>query len=152
MENRFLGGIILIAGFVMAVSAASMYAQSQIISGHVCGCAFPLEALIPLFSSAGLLIGSLAYYFMSSHLKSKEKKDLMPILSILDYDQRRVIEELIKHGCSMPQSRIVAATGLNKVKVSRLVSALESKGVVKKETSGVTNMVELDENLRGIFC
>jgi len=144
MENRFLIGVILITGFIMAVSAASMYVQSHILEGTVCGCEFPIELLIPLLSSTGLLVGTLAYYFMSSQLRVKEKKDFVPLLSLLPSDQRAVLETVIKAGGKMPQSRIVSNTGLNKVKVSRVVSDLEARGIVKKTASGVTNMVELD--------
>ncbi len=144
MENRFLIGVILITGFIMAVSAASMYAQSHIMEGTVCGCDFPLELLIPLLSSTGLLVGTLAYYFMSSQFRVKEKRDFVPLLSLLPGDQRLVLEAIIKAGGKMPQSRIVSNTGLNKVKVSRVVSDLEARGVVKKTGKGVTNLIELE--------
>lgn len=146
MENRLLTGIILLTGFIMAVSAASLYAQSHILSGTACGCSFPIELLIPMLSSAGVLVGSLTYYFMSSHLKSK--KDLSPLMALLDTDQRAVIQALAKAGGSLPQSRLVSETGLNKVKVSRIVADLEGRGVVKKEASGITNTVELEEMLK----
>ncbi len=149
MENRPLVGVMLIAGFIMAVSAASLYAQSHILAGTFCGCPLPLEYLIPLLSSAGLLVGSLAVYFMSSHLKSK--KDMTPVLALLDYDERRVIEELVKGKGSALQSRLVSATGFNKVRISRLISDLESKGAVKKSAIGMTNTVELEDGLRKLL-
>lgn len=146
MENRFLVGIILLTGFILAVSAASMYAQSQILGGTACGCQFPIEILIPLFASTGVLVGSLVYYFMSSHLRAK--KDFSAVLSLVEYDERAIIQELMKAGGGMPQSRLVASTGMSKVKVSRVLSDLEAKGVIKKKASGVTNDVELSEKLK----
>ncbi len=151
MENRFLVGLILIAGFIMAVSVASLYAQSHILEGTICGCEFPIELLIPLLSSTGLLVGTLAYYFMSSQFKIRERMDLLPLLSLLPSDQQLVLKTIIKSGGKMAQSRIVSNTGLNKVKVSRVVSDLEAKGVVKKTTSGVTNIVELEEKFRRVL-
>jgi len=150
MEKRLLIGIILLMGFVLSVSAASMYAQSHILQGTACGCQFPIELLIPLLSSGGLLVGSLVYYFMSSHVKSG--KDLKLLLGLVDFDERTILLELIKAGGSMPQSRLVDATGFNKVKVSRLVAELGNKEVVKKTTSGVTNLVELEEKLKRVLC
>ncbi len=150
-ENRFLFGIILIAGFIMAVSAASMYAQSHIAEGTTCGCDFPLELLIPLLSSTGLLVGTLAYYFMSSQLREREKKDLMPLLSLLEKDQRAVLEELLGAGGKMTQSRIVSNTGMSKVKVSRVISGLEARGVVRKTGKGVTNLIELKGGFKDIL-
>jgi len=149
MENRLLIGIILLTGFILAVSVASMYAQAHILSGTACGCQFPIELLIPLLSSGGLLVGSLTYYFMSSHMKTK--KDLSPLLALLDSDQRSVIQALAKAGGGMPQSRLVSETGLNKVKVSRIVSDLEARGVVKKEANGITNNVELEDRLKKVL-
>jgi len=146
MENRFLIGIILLTGFILAVSGASMYAQAHILGGTACGCQFPIELLIPLLSSAGVLVGSLVYYFMSSHMRAK--KDFSSVLSLVDYDQRAIIQELMKSGGSMPQSRLVASTGMNKVKVSRVLSDLETKSVIRKEACGVTNEVELSDKLK----
>ena len=149
MERRILIGIILLTGFVLAVSAASMYAQSHILLGTACGCQFPIELLIPLLSSAGVLVGSMVYYFMSSHARSK--REIAPVLALVDPDQRKVIEALVKGGGSMPQSKLVAATGMNKVKVSRVVAELEARGVVKKTASGITNKVELSEGMKKVL-
>jgi len=149
MENRVVIGIILLTGFILAVSAASMYAQSHILGGTACGCQFPIEMLIPVLSSAGVLVGSMVYYFMASH--GKGKRDLTPLLSLVDYDQKRVIEELVKNSGTCTQSKLVSATGMNKVKVSRVISDLEARGVVKKTTSGITNQVELDAKFKSIL-
>jgi hypothetical protein len=149
MENRLLIGVILLAGFIMAVSAASMYAQFHILSGTLCGCGFPVELLIPLLSSAGLLVGSLVYYFISSH---KEKKDYTPLLSLVDYGERIIISEIAKAGGCMAQSSLVEKTGFNKVKVSRLVTELGTKGVIRKSANGVTNNVELEPKIRELIC
>ena len=151
MENRIIIGVILLAGFIMAVSAASMYAQSHILEGTVCGCDFPIELIIPSLSSAGLLIGCLVYYFLSSQFRVKEKKDIVPLLSLLESDQRKIIEQIASSGGSTTQSQLVKNTGLNKVKISRLLSDLQTKGVVKKESAGVTNKIELREELKEIL-
>jgi len=148
MENKVVMGLVLIAGFIMVVSAASVYIQSEIYSGAVCGCAFPIELLVPMMASGGFILGSLVYYFISGH----EKKDLSPILGLLDYDQRVVIEKLAKSGGSMKQARLVSAIGLNKVKVSRVISSLEAKDVIEKRRSGVTNIIELKPALKKVLC
>ena len=148
MENRLLIGIILLAGFITAVSAASMYAQAHILGGTMCGCEFPIELLIPLLSSAGLLVGSMVYYFMSSH---KEKKDLSPLLALVDYNERIIINELAKAGGALTQSKLVEKSGFNKVKVSRLIGELGNKGVIQKSANGITNDVELNEKIRKLL-
>jgi uncharacterized membrane protein len=149
MENRVIIGVILLTGFILAVSAASMYAQSHILSGTACGCQFPVEMLIPILSSAGILVGSMVYYFMSAH--GKAKKEVAPLFSLIDYDQKKVIEALVKSNGSMPQSKLVAATGMNKVKISRVVADLEARGAIRKSASGMTNMVELEGKLKKLL-
>jgi uncharacterized membrane protein len=149
MDKKLVVGVILLTGFTLAVSVASMYAQSHLLSGTACDCQFPIELLIPVLSSGGVLVGSLVYYFMAS--SRKERKDILPLLQLVDYDQRAIIQEIAKAGGSMAQSKLVDATGFNKVKVSRLVSELESKGVLAKSPSGVTNQVELEQKIKKIL-
>jgi len=149
MENRALIAIILLTGFILAVSAASMYAQSHLLAGTACGCQFPIELLIPVLSSGGVLVGSMVYYFMSTH--NRARRELGPVLSLIDADQRRIIETLAKNGGRAAQSKLVSTTGINKVKVSRVVADLEARGVVRKSASGVTNVVELDEKFKKIL-
>jgi uncharacterized membrane protein len=150
MEKRVLIGVILLTGFILAVSAASLYVQAHLLSGTACDCQFPIELLVPLLSSAGVLVGSMVYYFMTA--QSKIKKDMAPLLALVDADQKRVLEELAKAGGSAPQSKLVEKAGMNKVKVSRVVAELEARGVIKKTSSGVTNKVELEDKLKKILC
>jgi uncharacterized membrane protein len=146
-------GLMLLAGFILAVSTASLYAQEEIMSGDACGCFFPIYFLIPLLSSAGLLVGSAIYYFMSKHAgMSAGRKDYASVLKFLDYGEKTVVSELIRNGGSTTQARLVSKTGLNKVKVSRLISSLESKGILKKESRGITNQIELEDDLKKLFC
>jgi predicted transcriptional regulator len=151
MENKIIIGIILLAGFIMAVSAASMYVQWHILEGTVCGCDFPIELLVPTLSSAGMLIGCLVYYFLSSQFKSKERKDIKPLLSLLEDSQREIIKAISASGGRMGQSQLVRATGLNKVKVSRTVSDLEARGILKKKSAGISNQIELSEKLKELL-
>ena len=43
----------------------------------------------------------------------------------------------------MEQNKLVAYTGINKVKMSRILGSLEDRGVVKKTNLGNTNLVVL---------
>ncbi|MBN2518115.1 MAG: hypothetical protein JXB14_04675 [Candidatus Altiarchaeota archaeon] len=153
MKQPLIVGLMLLAGFVLAVSAASLYAQEEIMSGTACACNFPIYFLIPLLSSAGLLVGSAIYYTMSKHMGAlSDRKDYSSVLKFLDHGERSVVSELIRNGGSLTQAKLVSSTGLNKVKVSRLVSSLESKGIVKKESMGITNQVGLADDLKRLFC
>jgi len=148
MKNPLLIVIMLLAGFVLIVSIASLYAQSEILTGNACGCFFPIYMLIPLLSSAGLLMGSLIYFFLSSHAK---KADFSPLLNLLDYEEKVVIEELVKNRGNMTQARLVSSTGINKVKVSRMLADLEQRNIVRKRAKGISNIIELEEKLKELL-
>jgi hypothetical protein len=64
-KKKSLIVIILLSGFIFAVSFSTLYAQTHIIEGTACSCTLPIPVLIPTFASLGLLIGSILYYFMS---------------------------------------------------------------------------------------
>jgi uncharacterized membrane protein len=149
MKNPVVLGMVILAAFVMIVSIASLYAQSEIEHSNACSCSFPIHLLIPILSSAGLLAGSAIYCAFSP--RGKTHKDFMPLLKLLNYDERRIIEVLAKSSGTITQSRMVKATGFNKVKISRLITTLETKGVIIKSPKGMTNQIELSNDLRGLF-
>ena len=72
------------------------------------------------------------------------KAQLSRTLRILPAGERKVVSVLMEHGNALEQNRLVALTGLHKVKVSRLVRILETRGVVRKARQGNTNLIVLD--------
>ncbi|MBD3388377.1 MAG: hypothetical protein GF416_04810 [Candidatus Altiarchaeales archaeon] len=64
------------------------------------------------------------------------------MLKVLPAEERKIIEVLLKEG-KMEQMYLVAETGISKVKVSRVLSKLEQRGVVEKKPLGNTNLVKL---------
>jgi len=71
------------------------------------------------------------------------KIQLERVLKILPDDERKVVSLLIENNNSLEQNKLVALTGLNKVKISRLISELESRGIIKKTDLGNTNLIVL---------
>lgn len=72
------------------------------------------------------------------------QRQLERVLRILPSDERMVLEVLVREK-RLEQAYLVAETGLSKVKVSRVTSKLEQRGVVKKKRGvGNTNLVVLD--------
>jgi uncharacterized membrane protein len=71
------------------------------------------------------------------------KMQLERVTKILPSDERKVVLALMQNGNSMEQNRLVALTGLNKVKISRLVKELEQRDVVAKTDLGNTNLIVL---------
>ena len=71
------------------------------------------------------------------------KIQLNKILKMLPEEDRRILSELIRKN-EIEQSKLVLLTGLSKVKVSRTVSKLEQRGIIKKKSFGNTNLIILD--------
>lgn len=145
-------GIILLATFIFLVSFSTLYAQTHIIEGTACQCTLPIPLLIPTFSSLGVMVGSIVYYLMFPKIKESEEKvmeKLRKILTILDPDEREVIELVIKNKGRVTQS--VVSRRMGKVKAFRVIERLRKRGVLKKEPYGKTNMVSLTEDFEKIL-
>lgn len=67
---------------------------------------------------------------------------LQKVMKILPRDEGKIMGILIKKK-EIEQNKLVTLTGLTKVKVSRLLSNLEQRGVVEKKQSGYTNLIIL---------
>ncbi|MBN2517947.1 MAG: MarR family transcriptional regulator [Candidatus Altiarchaeota archaeon] len=151
MKNPLLLVIMLLAIFVMIVSIAALASREEISTG--CCSFLPSYMLIPILASTGLFVGSAVYYYLSDYQKSNGdvKKDVSPLLRFLDNEERTVIEELVKNKGSLTQSGIVRGTGLNKVKVSRMLGDFEQRGLIKKRAEGISNVIELEEKLKELL-
>src|SRR3989338_10554516 len=62
----------------------------------------------------------------------------------LPSEERLLVTLLFENGNSMEQNKLVALSGFNRVKISRLVSALEKRRAVRKTDLGNTNLIVLD--------
>lgn len=68
---------------------------------------------------------------------------LNKVLKILPDGERKIIGLLVDNDYSLEQNRLVALSGVNKVRVSRILSELESRGVVVRINLGNTKLVSL---------
>jgi uncharacterized membrane protein len=71
------------------------------------------------------------------------KMQIEKVVKILPPEERKVVTILLENDNSIEQNKLVALSGYNKVKISRLVKELEVRGVVKKTDLGNTNLVVL---------
>jgi len=71
------------------------------------------------------------------------KLQLNRVLKILPNEERIIIKILLENNNSIEQNKLVALSGFNKVKISRLVKDLELRDVVKKTNLGNTNLIVL---------
>ena len=144
--------IILITGFIFAVSFSTLYAQTHIVEGTACQCTLPIPILIPTFSSLGILVGSFVYYTMFSRLRESERKcikDTKVLLEMLPADERKIVEKIIENKGEVFQSRLSSTFG--KVKTFRILENLKRRGIILKESYGKTNKIKLNEKFRGVL-
>jgi uncharacterized membrane protein len=99
-----------------------------------------LPLFIYLLSFVSLLTGVFISFLFEWKINNLQ---LERVLKILPEEERKVISLLIKNNNSLEQNKIVALTGINKVKMSRLLSDLEVRGIIKKSNLGNTNLVVL---------
>lgn len=71
------------------------------------------------------------------------RAQLLSILKILPSEERLVVKTLLEQNKRLEQNRLVALLGLSKVKVSRILSRLEERGVIEKRQLGNTKLVLL---------
>jgi uncharacterized membrane protein len=72
---------------------------------------------------------------------AKERPE--PDLSRLSKDERRLYERINEAGGEILQMKLVASGEFSKSKITRLLDRLESRGLIVRERSGMTNRVRL---------
>ena len=65
------------------------------------------------------------------------------MVKILPQEERKIIKILLEYNNSIEQNKLVALSGYNKVKISRIVNELEKREVIKKINLGNTNLLQL---------
>lgn len=71
------------------------------------------------------------------------KIQLNRVVKILPPEEKNVVKILLENNNAIEQNKLVALSGFNKVKISRIVKELEFRGVVKKTNLGNTNLIVL---------
>lgn len=152
-NKKIIISIMLVAGFIFAVSFSTLYAQTHISEGTACSCTLPIPLLIPTFSSLGVFVGSIVYYLTFARIKESEKKsneDANVLLRMLQNDERGIIEKLVENNGEMTQSKLSSVFG--KVKTFRVLENLRKRGIIVKESYGKTNKIRLSEKFRKVLC
>ncbi len=102
--------------------------------------------VLPIAVFISAIVGTaVAYILMSRSEEAKRRASVNAkiLLNLLRDDERRVIEKLIEHGGEMRQYELVHATAMNKVKVHRILRALEDREVIFVEKIGKVNNIRL---------
>ena len=137
----------------------------------------PIPINYRLWLSPLLLIVAIipiSYYFISKRLETKLEKNMKlmlklvgkknvktknpneiinkdAILKFLNFNERKVLERLIKKKGEVLQSEISNMDGMNKLKTHRAIKNLELKGVIKTENHGKTKLIILSKDIKNIM-
>ena len=98
----------------------------------------PAESLIGYMIDAALGIFGVYLFFSGAKLEGKKEIDIKK----LEPDEKKLLEMVSSQGAIF-QSEVVEKRGLNKVKVTRILDKLESRGIVERKRRGMTNVVIL---------
>jgi uncharacterized membrane protein len=100
----------------------------------------PLPLIVYLIALISLLLGGIIIFLFQWKISEVKLKS---ILELLSKDEAEVIKTLIEHNYRLEQNHLVALTGYNKVRISRILSKYEQKGLIEKRNVGNTNLVIL---------
>jgi len=153
LEHRSMILVIgIITGFIFITSFTAFYTTENFSS--VCGCKLPLWVIVISLASLGVFVGTFTYYILTKNYindKKKINKAIYKTLDFLENDEKVLVKNLIENNGKIHQSNLKDLTGFDKVKISRIIQCLEKKGILKKEKSGMTNLIILDTSLAEIF-
>jgi len=164
MKNRNVGWLVIgISAFIGIIIAIFNYGLRDILSdscshGTTCTMYQSLRVQTWLSISIALVIFMIGLFLVlskenekiiikkikpSANLEPKEfnKKSLTKLG--LDNDEKNMLNLLLQNEGSIMQSEIVEKSGLNKVKVTRVLDSLEGRGIVERKRRGMTNIVIL---------
>jgi hypothetical protein len=114
--------------------------------GEVC----PMASELPIQSYAGFtldfVIGGFGVFLVYKSkqfekIHASRKQDFEKTLKQLDSDEKKVYEFISGSDGVVFQSDIVEKTGLQKVKVTRILDRMEHRGIVERRRRGMSNIV-----------
>ncbi len=98
-----------------------------------------------LFGIVFLVLGIGVYLIFSL-----EKSNILPAKPIekiqpdnLEEEEKRIFDSINQGSGSKYQSDLIRETGMSKVKITRILDKMESKGVIERKRRGMTNIVVL---------
>jgi len=99
-----------------------------------------LPVIVYIISFISIILGAAIVILFQWKINKVQLKN---ITKILPAEERIVVKILLENNNSIEQNKLVALSGYNKVKVSRIISELERREVVKKTNLGNTNLIVL---------
>lgn len=150
MKKRDIILLIGLASFVIFVISLTLLLGEK-FEVKSCGCPKMVSNnFVYLFIILSIIfVASLVYYLFSLKIDAKEKvinKNIELLYKILDKDEKKVLDKIIKQKGQIEQSKI--SEELGKLKVHRTLKKLEQKGIITIEKKGRTNIIKLNEELK----
>ncbi len=99
-----------------------------------------LPIIVYAIAFVSLIIGAIIILLFQWKIN---KIQLEKILFFLPKDEAEVFKCLIENNYRIEQNHLVAYTGYNKVRISRILSKYEQKNIIEKRNIGNTNLVIL---------
>ena len=158
MEKKTIGIFLIIfsmalAGFTAWVTADlkklnQFLHQSCTLPEDIC----PFNTLVPPESIIGFLLSAVIGGFgvillilgrKEKRLKVLDTKKIEQTVSQLGGDEKQVYDAIVASDGAIFQSELVEKSGLDKVKVSRVLDRLEGKGLIERKRRGMSNVIVL---------
>jgi len=154
-KNSLIGiGLIVVAIILVMIVGYFRYAVA-VVQADSCGMTVdecPHAKNIPPEVFAGyaiaFVISALGAYLIigdlrSAKLKSKSADEFNKVASALHGDEKKLYDLVASGDGVMFQSDLVEKSGLQKVKVSRVLDRLEAQGLLERRRRGMSNVVIL---------
>jgi len=129
----------LIVGFVAVFLLGVMF---SLVNGYYSteeGSSLPL--IVYAISFVSILLGGFIIVLFQSKIN---KIQLNRVLQILPEKEQKIVTLLLDNNNSIEQNKLVALSGINKVKVSRILTELESRKVISRNNLGNTKLIVLE--------
>jgi uncharacterized membrane protein len=150
---KFRSSILIIGAisFIILVISLSLLLANR-FNVTTCGCPKVIsQNFVYLFILLSVIfVSSLLYYLFSLKLDYKDKtieKNIEILYSILDKEEKNVLQKIIKNKGQISQSQISEDYG--KLKAHRIIQKLKEKKIIEVQENGKTNKILLKKELMG---
>ena len=130
--NRFVVGLLSV--FILGVMFAIVNGQYAEDYGE------SLPVIVCGISFVSIILGSFIVLLFQWKISSMQMER---VLKVLPRDERIVVKILLENNNRIEQNYLVVLSGINKVRISRVLTKLSERGVIEKTNLGNTNMVIL---------
>jgi uncharacterized membrane protein len=151
-KNSYIGIGLIIVALILAMVVGYFRAVIIQLQRAEMGGSCPMENNIPpeivIGYAIAVAIGAIGLYITISDLRSarfrtQSAQDWGKKASSLAGDERKLYDMVAQSDGVMFQSDIVEKSGMQKVKVSRVLDKMEARGIIERRRRGMSNVVML---------